>query len=280
MQSEMTDQFQTLAGLPESQLGLAEGALIVAAESRPEIDIESSLAAIAQLVERIRPHVDAAETPSRMIGALNHAFFEVEGFRGNRENYDDPRNSDLEHVLSRRKGLPITLSVLYVEIARQLGLEAYGVGFPAHFLAKIVGVNDSPEGEIIVDAFFGQIVGRDECGDRLRAALGEEMIDDRRWLRPVTALEIYVRMLNNLKILYLRDGDGLGALGCFDRILTLSPMAAHEYRDRGFLLERLQCTHAAIANYTQFLELAPDQEDSAAIRRRRDALSQAKPTLN
>ena len=280
MQSEISERFRALAGIPESQLGLAEGAFVLAAEVRPELDIELGLSVVAELVERTRPMVEAANTPSGAVSALNHAFFELERFRGNSEQYDDPCNSDLDLVLSRRRGLPITLSILYVEVARRLGLEAYGVGFPGHFLAKIVGVSDLPDGEIIVDAFFAQTLGWQECAERLRAALGEDRPISRQWLRPASALEIYVRILNNLKILYLRDGDGLSALGCFDRILVLSPQAALEYRDRGNLLERLECIRAAIEDYSQFLELAPDHEDAMAIRRLRDALAQRKPALN
>jgi regulator of sirC expression with transglutaminase-like and TPR domain len=280
MQSEISDRFQALAGLPESQLGLAEGAFVLNAEARPELDIERGLAEVAELVERIRPLVDSANSPTRAVTALNHSFFDLERFRGNREQYDDPRNSDLDEVLSRRRGLPITLSVLYIEVARRLGLEAYGVGFPGHFLAKIVGVSDSVEGEIVVDPFFAQVLRREDCAERLRAAVGEHVTDSRPWLRPATALEIYVRMLNNLKILYLRNGEGLSALGCFDRILVLAPQSAVEYRDRGFLLEQLDCIRAAIEDYSQFIELAPDKEDAMAIRRRRDALAQRKPVLN
>jgi regulator of sirC expression with transglutaminase-like and TPR domain len=280
MQSEISERFHALVGVPESQLGLAEGALVLAAEVRPELDIELGLTLVAELVERTRPLIDSASTPSAAVAALNHALFEIERFRGNREHYDDPRNSDLDEVLTRRRGLPITLSILYVEVARQLGLEAYGVGFPGHFLAKIVGVSDSPEGEIIVDPFFARTLRKRDWTERLRVAIGKEGLDSRRWLRPATALEIYVRMLINLKMLYLRDGDGLSALGCFDRILVLSPQAALEFRDRGNLLERLDCVHAAIDDYSQFLELAPDHEDAPAVRRLRDALSQRKPALN
>lgn len=280
MQSEISERFHRLADLPESQLGLAEGAFVLASEIRPELDIDLGLMLVAELVERIRPLVDSASTPSGAVAALNHAFFELERFRGDTEQYDDPRNSDLEAVLARRRGLPITLSILYVEVARQLGLEAYGVGFPGHFLAKIVGVHDQPEREIIVDPFFARILRKQEFADRLRAAIGEKDADGPDWLRPATAHEIYVRVLNNLKMLYLRNGDGLAALGCFDRILVLAPRSAAEYRDRGQLLERLECTRAAIEDYSQFLELVPDHDDALAVRRLRDALALCKPVLN
>ena len=280
MQSEISDRFQALADLPESQYGLAEGALVIAAEIRPDLDIDQSLAVVTELVERTRPLIDSASSPSGAVAALNHAFFELERFRGNREQYDDPRNSDLDEVLSRRRGLPITLSILYVEVARRLGLEAYGVGFPGHFLAKIVGVSDTPDREIIVDPFFARTLCKEDCVERLREAIGEDDPDSQQWLRPASTLEIYIRILNNLKLLYLRDGDGLSALGCFDRILVLSPQAALEFRDRGNLLERLDCVRAAIDDYSQFLELAPDHADALAVRRLRDALALRKPVLN
>ena len=270
----------SLAEEPESQIGLAEGALVLAAEVRPEVDISLGLETLADLAERVRPLVEAAETPSAAVTALNHCLFELERFRGNQERYDDPRNSFLDEVLSRRRGLPITLSVVYVEIARRLGQEAYGVGFPGHFLAKVVGLQDMPGQEMIVDPFFGRVLSLDDCAERVRAAAGQEVDLDQAWLRPVTAHEIYVRMLNNMKMLYLRQGDGLGALGCFDRIIVLAPDSGFEFRDRGMLLEQMDCIHAAISNYGRFLELVPNHESSRPIRLRRDALSQRKPALN
>jgi regulator of sirC expression with transglutaminase-like and TPR domain len=280
MQSEISDRFKALARLPESQLGLAEGALVVAAEARPEVDIERTLEAMSSLVERTRPLVEAAASPSKAVEALNHSLFELERFQGNQEHYSDARNSFLDEVLASRRGLPITLSILYVEVARRLGLEAYGIGFPGHFLAKVVGIEDRPEGEVIVDPFFTRTLTLSDCADRLRAAAGDGVSLDPSWLRPATAIEIYVRMLNNLKLLNLQRGDGIAALGCFDRILVLAPNAAFEYRDRGMLFERLDCILPAIEDYTRFLELAPQHENAATIRLRRDALAQRKPALN
>ncbi len=280
MQSEISDRFHALAAQPESPHGLAEGALILAAEVRPEVDVAAGLRELDALTERVRPLVEAASAPSAAVEALNHGLFELERFRGNQERYDDPRNSYLDEVLARRRGLPITLSVLYVEIARRLDLEAYGVGFPGHFLSKVVGIHDVPEREIIVDPFFGRTLSPDECADRVRAAAGDHVELEEAWLSPISTVEIYVRMLNNLKMLYLRQGDGIGALGCFDRILVLCPEFALEYRDRGFLLERMECTHAAIDDFTRFLELAPMEESAPQIRARRDALASRKPALN
>jgi regulator of sirC expression with transglutaminase-like and TPR domain len=277
--SEISDRFRALARRPESQAGLAEGALVVAAEARAGVDIDAALRRVYELVERVRPQVELAASPARAVATLNHCLFELEGFRGNQEQYDDLRNSFLDQVLVRRRGLPITLSILYVEIARQLGLEAYGIGFPGHFLAKVVGTGDTSS-EIIVDAFFGRVLSLDDCMERLRAATGEHVPFDPEWVRPATAHEIWIRMLNNLKLLYLRQGDGLSALGCFDRILLLDPTAAHEMRDRGLLLERLDCIHAAVEDLTAYLDLAKHSEDASAIRMRRDALARRRPALN
>lgn len=279
MNGEISERFRALARMPESPTGLAEGALVLAAEAQSGVDIEAARRTLAELVQRIRPQVENAASPARAVAALNHCLFEVEGFRGNQDQYDDLRNSFLDQVLVRKRGLPITLSILYVEIARQLGLEAYGIGFPGHFLAKVVGTGDTV-GEIIVDPFFGRVLSLEDCMERLRAAAGEHVSFDPTWVRPATAREIWVRMLNNLKLLYLRQGDGLSALGCFDRILVVDPTAAHEWRDRGLLLERLDCLHAAIEDLTSYLELAPRSEDAPAIRLRRDALARRRPALN
>ena len=197
MQTEISDHFMSLTERSESQIGLAEGALILAAEVRPEVDIQRGLETLAELAERVRPLVEAAKTPSEAVTKLNHCLFELERFRGNQERYDDPRNNFLDEVLESRRGLPITLSVLYVEIARRLGHEAYGIGFPGHFLAKVVGIEDIPDREMIVDPFFGRVLSLDDCAQRVRAAAGEDVNLDRAWLRPVTSREIYVRMLNN-----------------------------------------------------------------------------------
>lgn len=280
MQSEISDRFRELSSRPESLLGLAEGALVLASEARSGVDIEVGLAAIAELAENARPLVVAAPSTSGAVVALCHSLFEVEGFRGNQEDYDDPSNSYLDEVLAHRCGLPITLSILFVDVARRLGLEAYGVGFPGHFLAKVVGVDDLPEGEIVVDPFFTRTLSREDCAERIRATVGESAASDSQWLRAATAREIYVRMLNNLKLQFLRRGDGLSALGCFDRILLLAPDASLEYRDRGLLLERMACIRPAIEDFSRFLELAPGHESAATIRRRRDALSLNKPVLN
>ena len=280
MQSEISERFQALAADPDGAASLAEGALIVAAEVRPEVDIATGIEQVEETAERARPLVEAATSPSAAVAALNHALFELDRFRGNQERYDDPRNSYFDEVLTRRRGIPITLSVLYVDVARRLGLEAYGVGFPGHFLSKVLGVSDLPEREIIVDPFFGRILSLSDCADRVRSAAGEHVNLDAQWLQPVSSVDIYVRMLNNLKLLYLRQGDGLGALGCFDRILILAPEAAFEYRDRGMLLERMECINAAVDDYARFLELAPNDESSHPIRLRRNALSQRKPVLN
>ena len=280
MHHEISERFNELARESESQNGLAEGALILAAEARPDVDIEAGLESLAELVERSRLLVETTTSASAAVEALNHSIFEVERFRGSHEQYDDPRNSFLDEVLVRRRGLPITLSILYVEVARRLGFEAYGVGFPGHFLAKVVGIPEAPRGEVIVDAFFGRILSLEDCAERLRAASGDDVAFDPDCLRPTSAREIYVRMLTNLKLQYLQRGDALSALGCFDRILVFTPDAAPEYRDRGLLLERLDCILPAIEDMTRFLELAPRDAQAAAIRMRRDALGQRKPVLN
>ena len=253
---------------------------MLAAEHDPSADPSAGCRKLDAIGKRALAFLSGEDDPGARVEGLIAFRRHEEGFRGNEDDYAAPLNSHLPAVLERRTGIPITLALVYMEVGARAGVPIHGIGFPGHFLAKIVKIPESAMGEIIVDPFFGRTLSLDDCADRLRAAAGEEVHLDPEWLRPATSNEIYVRMLNNLKMHFLRRGDGLAALGCFDRILVLAPQAASEYRDRGLLLERLDCVLPAIEDLTQYLELAPGEEDAPAIRARRNALGQRKPALN
>jgi regulator of sirC expression with transglutaminase-like and TPR domain len=254
--------FARIARLPDEEIDLAEAALLIAAEEYPALDVASHLARLDALADAAGPRVREAEGAADRVSRLNHFLFVDQGFTGNRERYDDPRNSFLNEVLDRRRGIPITLSVVYVEVARRLGLPVYGVGFPGHFIAKHEG---SPE--ILIDPFFGRLLSEDECQQRLRALLGaQEVLNPGTHLRSATPREILVRMLGNLKHLHVKSADFGRALACCERILLLDPDAPLELRDRGVVFERLECFGAALADFERFLALAPDDESAPAVR--------------
>jgi len=162
------DRFSAAIERPESQIGLAETALWVAAEEYPDLDGPAYLARLDAMAQEAGPRVRAAGSLAERVDCLNDYLFRERGFSGNHERYDDPRNSFLNEVLERKTGIPISLCVVYIEVARRLGLDAAGINFPGHFLAR---VGDAP---VIVDAFEGRIASRQECRLRLIAAFGSD----------------------------------------------------------------------------------------------------------
>ena len=258
------ERFAELARLPDARLDLARAALWIAAEEYPALDVEREVARLDALAALAEPHLrGVAADPERAVRLL--AFLHDEqGFVGNEERYGDPRNSFLNEVLERRTGIPITLSLVLVEVGRRLGLPLAGVSFPGHFLVKL-------EGSVlrVLDPFHGRALDLAECRARLAAALGPQVVFvPERDLRAAGAREILVRMLTNLKHLYLRARDLGRTLGCCERILLLVPDAAHELRDRGLVFEQLECHAAAAADLERFLELAPDDDSAPAVRER------------
>jgi len=267
------ERFAALVTLPDERIDLAEAALLIAAEAYPGLDVPRYIGMLDDLAA-----ADGAATTgddaTRVRGLLQ--FLAVRrGFRGNQEDYYDRRNSFLNEVLERRTGIPITLTLVYLEVARRLGLPLVGVGFPGHFLAKHAAVP-----ELIVDPFFGQMLSRRDCEQRLRSVLGEDATLDPSHLRPSTPREILVRMLRNLKQIYLRARELESALGCSERILLVEPELASELRDRGLLYEQLECFAAARADLERFLAMAPDDPTAAVIRQRLIDLGRSGATLH
>ena len=266
------DRFAALAAAlvrdPERPTDLAEAALLVAADFRPGLDVGEWLARLDALAESARPTVLSAWSDAARVAALNEFLFVKEGFAGNTERYEDPANSLLSDVLERKTGIPITLSLVLVEVARRTGLPLRGVSFPGHFLVKL----EEPKLRVL-DAFHGRILELSDCRARLHAALGQDVVfRPDLHLRAATPREILVRMLTNLKHLYLRARDFGRTLACCERILLLLPDTPLELRDRGLVYERLECFAAAAHDLERFLQLAPDDESAPAIRERLRAL--------
>jgi regulator of sirC expression with transglutaminase-like and TPR domain len=215
--------------------------------------------------------------PEERVDALNHFVFVEQGFRGNRDNYYDPANSYLNHVLDHRTGIPITLSVVYTEIGQRLGLPLFGVGFPGHFLVKYVGA----EREILVDPFFGTRLSAEQCEDRLRTMYGPAARLEPSLLRPASPKEIVARILRNLKNVYAQREDWSRTLACLDRILLIEPGSPLELRDRGLTYYRLECFAPALADLQQYLESGPEEDQTtASVRALIPTLQRAVSQLN
>lgn len=258
---ETVRRFEDLASRPDEQIDVVEAALLIASEEYPDIDASAYLRRFDDLADKARQFVCTDETPHETVKRLNRFLFVEEGFAGNRDDYYDPRNTYLNDVLDRRTGIPISLSIVYCELAQRLGLPVYGVSFPGHFLARHMG-----EENLIIDPFFGRVISPEECAERLEGIYGPDVRLRRDLLEPAGARDILTRMLNNLKQIYVEADDDLRALRCADRIVALAPDAPREIRDRGILFQRLECFRPALEDLERFLELAPDDETAPAIR--------------
>lgn len=255
--------FSEIVQQPEDRIDLGYAALVMAQPEYPGLDIEAYVRRIDWLAEQVRKKVRTVMDPYRLIAGINDVLFAEEGIRGNRDNYYDPRNSFLNEVLERKLGIPITISVLYIEVARRLGLTLHGVGLPGHFLVKYVG----EEEETVIDPFHsGQVRSVEELQALLNEIYGGKVAFRSEFLSPVTKRQVLQRMLHNLKAIYLRQGDLLKSLSAVERLAILDPSSAQEIRDRGLLYLRLECVPQAVEDLEAYLRLAPEAEDADAIR--------------
>ena len=248
----------------ESEIDLGRAALTIAAHEYPNLDIDAYLSRIEQLGTATEVRLGANPDVYRSIAALNYVFFEEHGFRGNREHYFDPKNSFLNEVLDRKTGIPISLSVLYMEVARRIGLSLQGIGFPGHFLVKYVGDNE----EIVLDPFNGgEILSQRSLEAMLRRLYGGKIVFEARLLEPTSKKQILRRMLNNLKIIYLRKNEFIKGLSIVECLIALDPASGEDIRDRGLICLQLECFKQALEDLERYVRLAPHAEDAPAIRK-------------
>lgn len=274
------ERWQRVLSAPDEEINLAEAALVIAADEYRDLEIGAYLEGLEEMAAVLRRRLRQDIGTSESILVLNHYLFRELGFAGNAAEYYDPRNSFLNDVLDRRLGIPITLSVVYLEVGRRIGLALQGVSFPGHFLVKCV-VRD---GAIVLDPYTkGVSLGLDDLLHRLRVShkgLNPEPEMVRNMLAAATNREILVRMLRNLKGIYLRQGEPAKALAAVDRILTLAPQDAEEYRDRGRIYLDLECFRAALADFRNYLALKPQAEDAETIGKKIGELRQVAARLN
>jgi regulator of sirC expression with transglutaminase-like and TPR domain len=254
---------------------LASAALTIARVEYPSLDAAPYLDGLMRMGREAAQRI-ARGGSGRLdaIRALNEYLYDEQGFIGNRDRYDDPRNSFLNEVLERRTGIPITLAIVYLEVARRAGLRVSGINFPGHFLLRASGDGPSPDGAdfFIIDPFHGgALLSEADCRELLREHVGDEAAFDRSLLEPTTRHHIVVRMLVNLKRLYVRMRSFPQARFISDLLLTVDPSAISELRDRGLLAYHLQDFAAALRDLEEYLRLSPrpepidvDNDDEAA----------------
>lgn len=259
---EARRRFARLLAQPDAAVELAHAALLVAAEERPGLDVEHYRARLYELGLTARERL-ARDAESNPVVALNKFIFEELGFAGNQTDYYDPRNSLLSDVLDRRRGIPITLSVVYMEIGRRAGVSVEGIGLPGHFIVRAQGT----QGEaMLVDPFNGKIVDAEDCQERLDAIYGGQAPLKDVHLRPVSTREILARLMRNLKGIYAQAGLYRRALSIIERILLVAPDAVEERRDRGALLAQLGRYSEAITDVQAYLKRAANAPDAERVR--------------
>ena len=275
-ESRISQRFREMATRPEAEIDLAEASLLIAGEEYPDLDPARYLARLDELGSALRRQAEGA-CAEDAVAALNRLLFEQERFRGNTEDYYDPRNSFLNDVLDRRTGIPISLSTVYMEVARRAGLAMEGVGLPGHFVVRL----SSPSAPVLVDPFHaGAVITPEECQRRL-----DRIYSGRRRLDPTMLAScgrkaILSRMLRNLKGIYVKAGDYARALRTVEMLRILDPDSVDELRDRGVLYAALDCYAAAAADLEGYLALRPQCAEAPQLAARAAELRGRAARLN
>lgn len=263
------DYFASLVAQDEG-LPLLEAAISVGQDADPGLDPQSVLVQIDTLGRRLRRRIPGDAAPLQRLRFLNRYFFDELAFGGNVNDYYDPANSLIHLVLDTRRGIPITLAMLYIELAGHAGLEARGIGFPGHFLVKV----RMPRGEVVIDPFTGMSLSREELEERLapfrreQGLTGDFEVPLGLFLQTSPARDILARLLRNLKEVYRSTGRYAEWLAVQQRLVILLPTNALERRDRGLVLAEVGRYDEATGDLRHYLEQFPNADDAAALRHR------------
>ena len=256
---------------------LLEAAVSLSQDEYPDLDVQQVLGDVDQLLARLKRRLPADAAPLQRLRSLNQFFFHDLSFGGNVNDYYDPDNSFLNAVLRTRRGIPISLAVLWMELAQGLGLHARGVGFPGHFMLKVT----LPKGQVVIDPFTGKSLSREELAERLEpykrsnGLVGEFDVPLGLYLQPATPREIVGRMLRNLKDIHTAQSDWQRLVPVLNRMIILLPEAWSEYRDRGLAHAEQGNTSSAVRDLETYLAHAEDALDIDVIAERVAALRRA-----
>ena len=268
--------FAALVG-DDDALPLFEAAAAIAQDEYPDLDVQQVLGDVDQMLARVRRRCASDAGPLQRLRTLNQFFFRNMGFGGNVNNYYDPDNSFLNAVLRTRRGIPITLAVLWLELAQGLGLKARGVNFPGHFMVKV----NLPNGQVVIDPFTGQSLSREDLSERLEPYKRRNgLVDDfdvpvGLYLQAATPRDILARLLRNLKEIHRTQEDWLRLIAVLDRLLILLPDAWAEYRDRGLAWAEMGDVRLAVGDLETYIAHADDTLDREAIAQRLQELRRA-----
>ena len=251
----------SMAELPDEGVSLIDALLLsvrYANSACPIVEVKQTLDVLA---ERVRPRIEAANSVREKLDVLTCFLFDECGFQGNSDEYYDPLNSYVNKVLERKRGLPITLSVVYIEVARRVGLELEAISFPFHFLISPTNVED-----LFLDPFHrGQQLSKIDC-KRMLERFSDGTVPFRPcYLEPATPREVVLRVMRNLKIAHLRARENFDAISCIDVMLAWNPAQPREVRDRGLLYAQMKVWGLAIRDFEAYLEECPAARDRLRI---------------
>ncbi len=289
-------RFLELASRPDDAIPLAESALLIGDITQPALDHRRYQRMLDGLAIEVRSELGYSghaplhprslaerSTAERVLNAMRDVLAGREGFHGNQQDYYEPENSYLNVVLETRTGLPITLSIVYIEVARRLGVPLAGVGLPAHFMAKWP-LDEDEGGDIYIDAFSGGRLLDETMARRFVLRLlssGDEPVRfDPRWTAPLSTRAILTRLLVNLKAVYLHRGESALALEIVERLVALRPDMPEELRDRGLLRLAMGEPLLAAADIAAYAERSPSAPELGRLRRRLDGLREVRVKLN
>lgn len=261
--------FKSLVAAEET-IPLLEAAASIAQDEEPQLDIQDVLATCDALLVRLKRRLKSAADPMRKLSVLNHFFYVDLGFSGNANNFYAPENSYVNEVLQSRRGIPISIAVIWLELAQALDLQAEGVSFPGHFLVKVT----LPEGLVVLDPLTGESLGLDNLAERLapfRPHLGETGDMETPlglFLQAAQPREILTRMLRNLKEIFTSQEDWQRLIGVLDRLIILNPNAPDEKRDRGLAFIELGLSKEARDDLMQYVLALPHASDVQEIQKR------------
>jgi len=278
-QAELGPDWRAMLKLPQNKWDLYHAALLIAVGLQPELDIQEYEHKLGSLIEGVRSRIPQELDERAKIQALNGYFYGELGFTGDRQDYYLPENSLINMVVERRRGIPITLAVLYLELARAIGLDAHGIAFPGHYL---LGVN-AGNSVIVLDPFDGgNELSHDQLHDMLQQITHTPAsdIELEKNLLPAKNADTLVRMLRNLKQIYIEAQKVEPALACIEMILSVIPDAPDELRDRGMIYQHIEYTQGAISDLTRYLKLVPESEERGVIEALIDSLQNQHKSLH
>jgi regulator of sirC expression with transglutaminase-like and TPR domain len=269
--------FQQLVTLPDAAIPLAEAALIMACEEYPQLELGPYLDMLDQIADGAQRKLGASGSPRDTVEHINTVLFDTYGFRGNADDYYDPRNSFLNDVLDRRIGIPITLSTLYIEVSRRLSFPIVGVGMPGHFLVKYADRRE----EFFLDPYDrGKILSREDCRDKLHEQYGESVELTDQLLARATNRQILWRMLNNLKDIYVKGHAIDKCLSIVDMMLMVDSEDPVQFRDRGLLRLQLRQFEGAGRDLEHYLQHSPNARDREEIENHVKELKRIRAMMN